>query len=133
MGGCLSLNRGPLAPIRRRDGALHEHHLHVCLSIRLFVRVSIDPTKRGVSIPQNVAFDIKVYTVCHSSGQFRLECLSLSLSLNGETLFSYLDISTQGNPISGYRRLRDFGGKQMTSGSDRVCTYPILIAYILII
>ena len=33
-------------------------------------------------------------------------------------------INTQGNPISGYRRLRDFGGKQMTSSSDRVCTYP---------
>ena len=30
----------------------------------------------------------------------------------------------QGNPISGYRRLRDFGGKQMTSSSDRVCIYP---------
>ena len=40
---------------------------------------------------------------------------------------------TQGNPISGYRRLRDFGGKQMTSSSDRVCIYPFFIAYILFI
>ena len=42
-------------------------------------------------------------------------------------------INTQGNPISGYRRLRDFGGKQMTSSSDRVCIYPFFIAYILFI
>ena len=34
---------------------------------------------------------------------------------------------TQGNPISGYRRLRDFGGKQMMSSSDSVCTYPLLM------
>ena len=33
---------------------------------------------------------------------------------------------TQGNPISGYRRLRDFGGKQMSS-SDSVCTDPLLM------
>ena len=36
-------------------------------------------------------------------------------------------IITQGNPISGYRRLRDFGGKQMMSSSDSVCTYPLLM------
>ena len=36
-------------------------------------------------------------------------------------------IYTQGNPISGYRRLRDFGGKQMMSSSDSVCTYPLLM------
>ena len=41
-------------------------------------------------------------------------------------LLLYL-VDTQGNPISGYRRLRDFGGKQMVSSSDSVCTYPLLI------
>ena len=30
-------------------------------------------------------------------------------------------VNTQGNPISGYRRLRDFGGKQIMSSSD--CMY----------
>ena len=41
-------------------------------------------------------------------------------------------IYTQGNPISGYRRLRDFGGKQMTSSSDRVCIYPFFYSLYLI-
>ena len=27
----------------------------------------------------------------------------------------------------GYRRLRDFGGKQMMSSSDSVCAYPLLM------
>ena len=36
-------------------------------------------------------------------------------------------IYTQGNPISGYRRLRDFGGKQMMSSSDSVCAYALLM------
>ena len=36
-------------------------------------------------------------------------------------------IITQGNPVSGYRRLRDFGGKQMMSSSDSVYTYPLLV------
>ena len=35
--------------------------------------------------------------------------------------------STQGNQISGYRRLMCFGGKQMMSCSDRVCTYSLLM------
>ena len=38
-----------------------------------------------------------------------------------------VSITTQGNPISRYRRLRDFGGKQMMSSSDSVCTYPLLM------
>ena len=38
-----------------------------------------------------------------------------------------MTVITQGNPISGYRRLRDFGGKQMMSSSDSVCTYPLLM------
>ena len=41
-------------------------------------------------------------------------------------------MNTQGNPISGYRRLRDFGGKQMTSSSDRVCIYPFFYSLYLI-
>ena len=42
-------------------------------------------------------------------------------------------LSTQGNPISGYRRLRDFGGKQMMSSSDSVCTHPLLMIKVVLL
>ena len=44
-------------------------------------------------------------------------------------IFSFKN--TQGNRISGYRRLLDFGSEQMISCSDSVCNYPVLLAYIL--
>ena len=62
-------------------------------------------------------------------------CIRYSLYIETENMhMPLITYITQGNPISGYRRLRDFGGKQMTSSSDRVCTYPFFfIAYILFI
>ena len=51
----------------------------------------------------------------------------LSACVPDSLLVSRELINTQGNPISGYRRLRDFGGKQMMSSSDSVCTYPLLM------
>ena len=52
-----------------------------------------------------------------------------------EGMVSRLEVPvfTQGNPISGYRRLRDFGGKQMMSSSDSVCTYPLLMIKIVLL
>ena len=55
-------------------------------------------------------------------GMSQNTCIQCLFCINFICLFT-----TQGNPISGYRRLRDFGGKQMMSSSDSVCTYPLLM------
>ena len=43
------------------------------------------------------------------------------------SVLSNIQWITQGKRIQGYRGLLDFGGKQMFSCSDRVCTYSLLM------